>query len=329
MSSTYSNLKFELIATGEQSGSWGSTTNTNIGTAIEQSIVGMATLVTGDFTSNVATLTLSNTNAAQNARALCLNITATLTAAGTVNVPAIEKPYIIINNSVGGYAVTVKVSGQTGVSVPNGKRTVVYNNATDVGNQIDYLSTLTIGGALTIGTPLALTSGGTGSTTAADARTALAVPGTAVANTFTATQTLNGSSTTLALILKNASETTTVSATAATGTINYDVLTQSVLYYTTNASANWTLNLRGSSGATLDSVMSTGQALTVVFMATQGSTAYYQSALTIDGTSVTPKWQGGAAISFGNTNSVDTYTLTVIKTGSATFTVLASRTLFA
>lgn len=145
MSSTYSNLKFELIATGEQSGSWGSTTNTNIGTAIEQSIVGMATLVTGDFTSNVATLTLSNTNAAQNARALCLNITATLTAAGTVNVPAIQKPYIIINNSVGGYAVTVKVSGQTGVSVPNGKKTVVYNNATDVGDQINYLSTLTLG----------------------------------------------------------------------------------------------------------------------------------------------------------------------------------------
>jgi len=327
--STYSNLKIELIGTGEQSGSWGTTTNTNLGTAVEQALVGMATLETGDFTSNVATLTLSNTNALQDARALCLNITATLSAAGTVNVPAIEKPYIIINNSSGGYAVTVKVSGQTGVSVPNGKRTVVYNNGTDIGNQIDYLSSLAIGGTLTISTPLAVAQGGTGSTTAADARTALAVPGTAVANTFTATQTLSGSSSTLALVLKNASETTTVSATAATGTINYDVLTQSVLYYTTNASGNWTLNLRGSSGTTLDSVMSTGQALTVVFMATQGSTAYYQSAFTIDGTSVTPKWQGGAAISSGNTNAVDTYTLTVIKTGSATFTVLASRTLFA
>jgi hypothetical protein len=145
MSSTYSNLKFELIATGEQSGSWGTTTNTNIGTAVEQAIVGMATLITSDFTSNVATLSLSNTNALQNARALCLNITATLTAAGTINVPAIQKPYIIINNSVGGYAVTVKVSGQTGVSVPNGKRTVVFNDGTDVGNQINYLSTLTLG----------------------------------------------------------------------------------------------------------------------------------------------------------------------------------------
>jgi hypothetical protein len=145
MASTYSDLKFELIATGEQSGTWGSTTNENIGTAIEQAIVGMATLVTGDFSSNVATLSLTNTTALQNARALCLNITATLSAAGTVNVPAIEKPYIIINNSVGGFAVTVKVSGQTGVSVPNGKRTVLYNNGTDVGNQINYLSTLALG----------------------------------------------------------------------------------------------------------------------------------------------------------------------------------------
>ena len=143
--STFSDLKFELIGTGEQSGTWGATTNENIGTAIEQALVGMATLVTGDFSSNVATLSLTNTTALQNARALCLNITATLSAAGTVNVPAIEKPYIIINNSVGGFAVTVKVSGQTGVSVPTGKRTVLYNNGTDVGNQISYLSSLTLG----------------------------------------------------------------------------------------------------------------------------------------------------------------------------------------
>lgn len=145
MASTYSTLKFELIATGDQSGNWGVTTDNNIGTAIEQAIVGMATLATADFTSNLATLTLTNTNAAQNARALCLNITATLTGAGTIEVPAIQKPYIIINSSVGGFAVTVKVNGQTGVSVPNGKRTVLYNNATDVGNQIDYLASLSLG----------------------------------------------------------------------------------------------------------------------------------------------------------------------------------------
>ena len=155
MSSTYSSLKFELIGTGEQSGSWGATTNANIGTAIQQAIVGMATLTSSDFTANVATLTLTDTNGAQNARALCLNIAAgAVSAAGTINVPAIQKPYIIINGS--SYTVTVKVSGQTGVAVPAGKRTTVYNNGTDVGVQENYLP------ALSLGTALPATEGGTG-----------------------------------------------------------------------------------------------------------------------------------------------------------------------
>jgi hypothetical protein len=325
MASTYSNLKFELIATGEQSGAWGATTNTNIGTAIEQAVVGMATLETGDFTSNVATLSLSNTNALQDARALCLNITATLSAAGTVNVPAIEKPYIIINNSSGGYAVTVKVSGQTGVSVPNGKRTVLYNNGTDVGDQVSYLS------SLTLGTALPVASGGTGSTTASDARTALAVPGTAVANTFTAKNTFSGSTTALAELLTNASEVVTISATAATGTIAYYATTQSVLYYTSNASANWTINLTGASTpVTLDTLLSTGQCITLVHLVTQGSTAYYNNVVQVDGTTsgVTTKWLNSTPTA-GTVNSIESYTYTVIKTASATFTVLASKAPFA
>lgn len=124
-------------------------------------------------------------------------------------------------------------------------------------------------------------------------------------------------------------ETATVSATASTGTINFDVLTQVVLYYTTNASGNFTINFRGNSGATLDSVMATGQSLSATFLSTQGSTAYYNSAVTIDGNSVTPKWQGGTAPTSGNASSVDGYTYVIIKTGSATFTVLASQTKFA
>lgn len=164
MSSTFSNLKFELIGNGEQSGTWGTTTNGNIGTAIEQAIVGMATLDSGDFTANVCTLTLANTNAAQDARALCLNIASgAVSAAGTVNVPAIQKPYIVINGS--SFTVTVKVSGQTGVAVPAGTRTVVYNNGTDVGTQLNWL------GSLTLGTALPIASGGSGATTAATART--------------------------------------------------------------------------------------------------------------------------------------------------------------
>ena len=205
MSSTFSNLKFELITTGEQSGTWGSTTNTNLGTAVEQAIVGMATLTSANFTSNVATLTLTNTNTAQNARALCLNIAAgAVSAAGTINVPAIEKPYLIINGS--SFTVTVKVTGLTGVAVPAGKRTVVYNNGTDVGNQIDYLATLALGTALPV------TSGGTGTTTPAIvAGTNVTVSGTWPNQTINAT---GGGS---------------VTSVAGTGTVNGLTLTGTVV----------------------------------------------------------------------------------------------------
>ena len=160
----------------------------------------------------------------------------------------------------------------------------------------------------------------------ATAGTDYVAPGTAT--TFTATQTFNGSSSVLASVLVNAAETMTISATAATGTINYDVTTQSVLYYTSNASANWTVNFRASSGTSLNTAMSTGQSVTVAFLVTQGSTAYYNNVVQVDGTSVTPKYQGGTAWSAGNASSVDIYTYTIVKTGSAAFTVFASQTQF-
>jgi hypothetical protein len=140
---------------------------------------------------------------------------------------------------------------------------------------------------------------------------------------------LGVSGTTMQLKLSAAAETVTIAATAATGTVNFDVSTQSILYYTSNASANWTLNIRGSSSVTLNSIMATGQSVTVTHLVTQGGTAYYNSALTVDGSSVTPKWSGGSAPSAGNTNSVDVYTYTLIKTGSGSFTVFASQTRYA
>jgi hypothetical protein len=151
----------------------------------------------------------------------------------------------------------------------------------------------------------------------------------AISYTFTGTQTFNGTSSSLASVLANAAETTTVSATAATGTINYDTTTQSVLYYTSNASANWTVNFRASSGTSLNTIMSTGQSVTVAFLVQCGATAYYNSAVTIDGTSVTPVWQGGSAPGAGYASSLNAYTYTIIKTGSATFKVLASLVQFA
>ena len=147
--------------------------------------------------------------------------------------------------------------------------------------------------------------------------------------TFTGTNTFTGSSSKTAIVLNDAAEVATVSATAATGTINYDITTQSVLYYTSNASANWTVNFRGSSGTSLNTLMSTGQSMTVAFLVTQGATAYYNSAVQVDGTTsgVTTRWLGGAPTA-GNASGIDSYRYLIIKTGSATFTVLASNTQF-
>jgi hypothetical protein len=143
------------------------------------------------------------------------------------------------------------------------------------------------------------------------------------------TLTLAGTTSALASVITNAAEVATVSATAATGTINFDATTQSVLYYTSTASGNWTVNFRASSGTSLNTAMSTNQSITLAFLVTQGVTAFYNSAVTIDGNSVTPKWQGGTAPSSGNSSSVDVYTYTIVKTGNAAFTVFASQTKFA
>ena len=129
--------------------------------------------------------------------------------------------------------------------------------------------------------------------------------------------------------IESVAEKITVESTAATGTKNYDVLTQAVWYYTTNASGDWTLNIRGDGSTSLNSIMDTGECITIAHLVTIGSSEYRNSAVQIDGSGVTPEWQGGAAPTEGNTNSIDVYTYTVIKTGDASFTTLASQTQFA
>jgi len=129
------------------------------------------------------------------------------------------------------------------------------------------------------------------------------------------------------LVIKGFEEDVNVVASAATGTINFDVSTASVWYYTSNATANHTLNFRYSSGTSLNTAMATGDAITLVWLNTNGATAYYPNVIQIDGTTVTPKVP--AAISAGNATAIDAYTFTIIKTASATFTVLETQTKFA
>ena len=153
MASTYSNLKIQLMATGENSGTWGNVTNVNLGTALEEAIVGSADVT---FSSADVTLTLTDSNSSQTARNLRLNLTGSISAAQNLIVPAIEKVYIVNNGLT--YAVTVKNSTGSGIAVPAGKTMWVYNTGSNV---VDATTHLT---SLTLGTPLAVAQGGTGST---------------------------------------------------------------------------------------------------------------------------------------------------------------------
>jgi hypothetical protein len=118
-----------------------------------------------------------------------------------------------------------------------------------------------------------------------------------------------------------------VVASAATGTINFDVSTASIWYYTSNATANHTLNFRYSSSVSLNTALPVGDTITLVWLNTNGATAYYPSTIQIDGTTVTPKVP--AAITAGNASAIDAYSFTIIKTASATYTVLETQTKFA
>jgi hypothetical protein len=209
MASTYSNLKIELMGTGDQSGTWGTTTNTNLGTAIEEAITGTADV---SFSSADVTLTLSNTNTAQTARNLRLNLTGTVGAAQNLIVPSIEKQYII-NNTLG-YAITVKNSTGTGVAVPAGKSMIVFNTGSNVVEVVTALAT---------GTVIPVANGGTGASTATitsfnniTGYTASGATGTTSSNlVFAASPTLTG--TPLAPTAAPGTSTTQIASTAFVG----------------------------------------------------------------------------------------------------------------
>jgi len=206
------------------------------------------------------------------------------------------------------------------------------DNATFASGAVDDATTQLSGGAVIVkdgGITAAKLSTGGPTWTSGGALTATSIQNTPIGSSTASTgafTTLSASGTTsIYEVLEKAS----IAATSLTGTVNFNALDGAVLYCTSNASGNWTLNVRGDGSTTLNNVMATGDSLSLAVLVTQGSTAYYQSGFQIDGSSVTPKWAGGTAPTAGNASSVDAYTITIFKTGSATFTVFASQTKFA
>ena len=174
MASTYSDLKFELIGTGEQSGVWGTTTNDNIGTAIEQALVGLGNPI---FTTDAnLTISLTNTVALQTARALVLNATSSgsLTATRELVVPTIEKQYIVQNNTTGGQSITVKTTAGTGITITNGRKAHLYVDGVNVVQMFDFVD---INGGAVDGTPIGASSASTGAFTTLAASGAVTLSG--------------------------------------------------------------------------------------------------------------------------------------------------------
>ena len=239
MASTYSDLKFELIGTGEQSGTWGTTTNTNLGTAIEEAITGSADVT---FSSGDVTLTLTNTNASQTARNLRLNCTGTTGGARNLVVPSIEKFYLVNNGCAD--AITVKNSTGTGIAVPAGKAMLVFNDGTNVVDAITHLS------SLTLATALAVAQGGTGATTDSGARTNLGL-GT-IATQAANNVSISGGSITGITDLAVADGGTGASD-AATARTNLDVPANNG----TGATGTWAISISGNAGTATSATSAT------------------------------------------------------------------------
>jgi len=315
------------------SGGTGATTLTGylIGNGTS-AVTASTTIPTSALSGTISNTQLANSSVTVNGTAISLGGSGTVTAAaGTLT-------GITLNSTVTGSSLTSVGTITSGTW--NGTTIAIANGGTGQTSKsaaFNALSPITATGDLIIGngtnsaTNLAigantyvLTSNGTTASWAAPTGGA----SLSANNTWTGTQTFSGTSSVLAATFANMAENITVSATAATGTINLYTATQSILYYTTNATGNFTINVAHSSGTTLNTAMATGTAITVVFMNTNGTTAYYCSAMNIDGTAQTVKWLGNIAPAAGNPSLIDFYTFTIIKTGSATYTVFGSMTTY-
>ena len=217
--------------------------------------------------------------------------------------------------------------GNATTAIPLSNLDADFNTTATLGNAaIGLGNTTTTVGNLTLGNVL-ITS------------VATALPNSFLANSTAtlgnATLTL-GSSTTavgnLALnnaTIENIQEPANITATAANATINIDILSNVVVYCTANATGNFTVNFRGNAGTTFNNAVPANVSVSASLVTAQGATAYYNSLVQVDGSTVTPKWQGGTAPTSGNANSTDTYVYVVMKSAANTYTILASQTKFA
>jgi len=352
--STSANLKLTVQATGENSGTWGQITNTNL-LILEQAIGGYSSIAV----TSGATLTFSN-GALSNGKDQVIKLTGTIAGAINVVVPdGIEKTYVIENATSGAYTVTVKTSSGSGVtwSATDKGTKMVYSNGTDVVDtnftkvSSDYTPTLS--GILdTNGNDIVVDTGGAIEDDSNNeyikfVKTASAVNEISITNQATGSApsiaatgddtnidfnltpkgigrvTLNGNGK-----IQGLAEKVNVNGTF-TSNINIDTNTQAVQLNTATASANFTVNLRGDGSNSLDASMDTGESITVAYINKNNNVTYWNTTVQVDGVTVTPVWQGGAAPTGGNTTSNDVYTYTAIKTAASTFTVLASQTQFA
>ena len=367
MASTYTPLGVELQATGENAGTWGTKTNTNLqileqisGGFIQKSIAGGA---------QQTDLAVSDGSTGAELSHRMIEFTGTITGNQVVTIPLdVQTFYFLRNSTSGAYTVQFKYITGSGdsftfsatnkgdalvfasaddgtnpkiLTINTGIKSVVEDTTPQLGGNLDTNdNNILIDDAHFIGDE-------NGNEQIIFQTTASAVNQIDVTNAATGNApsvTATGGDTNIDLSLagkglgrvslgagaiQQLTEKATIAATAATGTVNFDVITQAVLYFTSNAAANYTLNIRGDGSNTLNSIMDTGESITIAHLVTQGSTPYYNNAVTIDGSSVTPEWQGGSAPSAGNASSIDVYTYTIFKTGDAAFTALAAQTQFA
>ena len=359
MASTFTDLGIELMATGENAGTWGTKTNNNL-SLFEQLTGGFNTQSIAGGAQTTA-LTVVDGNTTGTAQHRMIEFTGTITGNQIVTIPLdVETFYYLRNSTSGAYTVQFKYVSGSGdtftFSATDKGDQLVFATANDGTNPDIYtlgFGDVTLTGTETltnktltspkIGTAILDTGGNelinVTATGSAVNEITLANAATGNAPSITASGETNvdlnlspkglGRVTLGASKIEQLAEKATIAATAATGTITFDVITQAVLYFTTNAAANYTLNIRGDGSNSLNNIMDTGESLTIAHLVTQGSTPYYNNVVQIDGSTVTPEWQGGSAPSAGNASSVDVYSYTIIKTGDAAFTVFAAQTQFA